>query len=273
MLFTDLKEIRERRPLIAAHRGAIGVNVPCNSLEAFEVALRQGADIIEIDITKSLDGELFVFHPFMDFPHLGKIIPMQFKHSSFIKKFRYRNVDFVKTEYKISTLDEVLDCLKGRCVINVDKFWCYPKKIIETLKRHDMLEDVLVKSYYNEDTLRVLSELAPAVPYMLMLRKYSDNIEEKVKAKGVRLVAEELIFKTINDELISDERIERLHNDGIYAWANSIVYNYKDVIAADKTDDRAVTCNLDDTWGWLRDKCFDIIQTDWVRELSLFLNR
>ncbi len=271
MIFEDLKTIRENRPLIASHRGTMGVNIPCNTIEAFEVALNQGADIIELDITKSIDGELFVFHPFMDFPHLGKIIPMQLKHSSFIKQSHYRNVDFVKTPYKVSTFDEVLDVLKDRCIINIDKFWHHPKLIVDKLKKHNAVNKVLVKSYFNHKVITAIQELCPTIAYMPMIRNEIYDIENLLKNKGINLVAEELIFKSTDSPLISEERINMLHNQGIYAWCNSIVYNYKDVIASDKTDDRAVTGNQANTWGWLVEKGFDIIQTDWVRELSLYL--
>jgi glycerophosphoryl diester phosphodiesterase len=56
--------------LIAAHRGVAGGNIPCNSMASYETALVQGADILEIDIAKSNDGELFVFHPGLEHIHL-----------------------------------------------------------------------------------------------------------------------------------------------------------------------------------------------------------
>ena len=53
------------RTRIAAHRGAAGGNIHCNTWVAFEASLAQGADIIELDVSRSADGELFVFHPGM----------------------------------------------------------------------------------------------------------------------------------------------------------------------------------------------------------------
>ena len=54
---------RENGVLVAAHRGVSGGNIPCNTLPAFEGALRQGAHILEADLTVSRDGEVFIFHP------------------------------------------------------------------------------------------------------------------------------------------------------------------------------------------------------------------
>lgn len=42
-----LEVAKEKKILVAAHRGVAGGNIPCNSLQAFQIALNQGADIIE----------------------------------------------------------------------------------------------------------------------------------------------------------------------------------------------------------------------------------
>ena len=50
------------RVQVAAHRGVAGVNIPCNTIPAFDIALHGGAAILEMDLFKSLDGEIFIFH-------------------------------------------------------------------------------------------------------------------------------------------------------------------------------------------------------------------
>lgn len=37
---------------IAAHRGTAGANIPCNTITAFDIALRGGASILEMDLLK-----------------------------------------------------------------------------------------------------------------------------------------------------------------------------------------------------------------------------
>ena len=49
------------RPLVIAHRGASAAEVE-NSLAAFRVAARLGADAVELDVHASADGGLFVHH-------------------------------------------------------------------------------------------------------------------------------------------------------------------------------------------------------------------
>jgi glycerophosphoryl diester phosphodiesterase len=46
---------------VIAHRGA-SAYAPENTLAAFELAARQGADMIELDVQRSADGVLVVFH-------------------------------------------------------------------------------------------------------------------------------------------------------------------------------------------------------------------
>ncbi|HEV2062303.1 MAG TPA: glycerophosphodiester phosphodiesterase [Solirubrobacteraceae bacterium] len=47
--------------LVIAHRGA-SAGAPANSLEAFELAIALGADMIECDVRRTRDGELVTFH-------------------------------------------------------------------------------------------------------------------------------------------------------------------------------------------------------------------
>jgi glycerophosphoryl diester phosphodiesterase len=50
-----------RDTLVIAHRGA-STQAPENSLAAFELALQQGADMVELDVRRTADGELICFH-------------------------------------------------------------------------------------------------------------------------------------------------------------------------------------------------------------------
>jgi len=47
--------------LVIAHRGA-SAYAPENTLRAFELAVRQGADMCELDVQRTADGVLVVFH-------------------------------------------------------------------------------------------------------------------------------------------------------------------------------------------------------------------
>src|SRR5512132_2581784 len=49
------------QPIIFAHLGA-SANAPENTLAAFELALEQNADAIELDVKLSADGQVIVIH-------------------------------------------------------------------------------------------------------------------------------------------------------------------------------------------------------------------
>lgn len=51
----------------------------------------------------------------------------------------------------------------------------------------------------------------------------------------------------------------------------AIVYNEKEIISANRTNDISLTVYLDNGWGWLVKKKFDFIQTDWLSALEGYL--
>ena len=52
---------RQDVPLVIAHRGA-SAQAPENTLAAFRLAVEQGADVVELDVQESADGEVLVVH-------------------------------------------------------------------------------------------------------------------------------------------------------------------------------------------------------------------
>jgi len=64
-----------------------------------------------------------------------------------------------------------------------------------------------------------------------------------------------------------------MHGRGKIVWANSIVYNYKSVLSAGHTDDISMTEDEELGWGWLADRGFDLIQTDFVYQCRTFLEK
>ena len=178
---------------IAAHRGAAGGNIHCNTWVAFEAALAQGADIIELDVSRSADGELFVFHPGMEPAHLGIDTPLSRMEARGIRNLRYLNEDNTPTQLGISTLDEVFEQLKGRCQINLDKFPTCMADIARAVRRHGMTQQVLVKTEAREELFRQVEELAPDLPYMVFARR-EDTVSEMLRKRFPNYRGTEAIF-------------------------------------------------------------------------------
>ena len=80
-----------------------------------------------------------------------------------------------------------------------------------------------------------------------------------------------MLFKDDTNYLASPEFIDMMHKDGKLVWVNSIIYDYKTQLSGGHSDDSALTESEEYGWGWLADRGFDFIQTDWPIMLINFL--
>lgn len=268
----DLQHDALARTLIAAHRGVSGGNIPGNTIAAFEAALAQGADMIELDITSSRDGQLFVFHPGMEPVFLRSDERLGQLYAEQVRSLKYVNGDATPTQYGVNTFDEVLEALKGRCYINVDKFQDNPVAIVQTIHRHCMEDQILVKSFPNEDMCCFMEQCAPAINYMAVLRQHDDQTEMLRKRK-IRYVGVEALFATEESQLATREYVEQMHALGLLVWVNAIVYNHQEVLTAGHNDDVSIVGHMQEGWGWLLERDYDIIQTDWPLSLRQFMDQ
>lgn len=259
-------------PFLVAHRGVCGANIPCNTLAAFKIALDQGADVIELDVAISKDREYFVFHPGTEpvFLKCGRLISEM--TSDEVKALRLLNQDEVVTSYAIPTLEEALNFLKGRAYINVDKFWTDVKGISEVIHRCGVENQVIAKTFTGQKSLDEVALYAPDLMFMPLVSE-TDTVTDDLIAKGVNVIGAELLFKTESADVISDEYINKMHSRKLLLWANSIIYNEKAVISAYHTDDISLTDSPDKGWGWIIDKGFDFIQTDWLLPLKNYIEK
>jgi len=261
-------------PLVAAHRGVSGGNVPCNSIAAFKAALAQGADVVELDVSVSRDGKLFCFHPGMEPAHLNRRRFIRLHKAAEVEGYRFVNQDDTPTVERVAYLADVFDCLRGKCLINVDKFWTAPEAITNCIREHGVAEQVIIKTGFHETDLAAVERYAPDLAYMPVLKRSGLREMEALAKRKLNLAGAEVCFRDDGDEVVSDGFIRQLHERGLALWGNAIVYNYKDVIGGEHTDDVAVTGDPDKGWGWYADRGFDIVQTDWcLAAKQYFLTR
>ena len=69
------------------------------------------------------------------------------------------------------------------------------------------------------------------------------------------------------------EFIDKMHRDDILVWANSIVFSHKVQLAGGHSDDTSLTESEEEGWGWIADRGFDMIQTDWPGMLIDYLKK
>ena len=266
----DLRETAKDHKIIVAHRGVSGGNIPCNTMTAYEIALKQGADMIETDLSMTADGELVIFHPKMEKHHFNMDVDLAAMTAEEVSKLRYVNYDDTPTQFGVLKFDELLEAFKGRCYINIDKFWGAPEAIYRAVKRHGMTEQVLVKSSLSEEVLSVLESVAPELPFMPIVKEAHPAHEELMK-RNVNYVGVEVLFKNDDSVLATDEFFDKMHKDGKLVWVNSIIYNTKAQLSGGHSDDSALSDSMEYGWGWLGDRGFDIIQTDWPIMLINYL--
>lgn len=268
----NLLEKAKENIIVVAHRGASGGNIPCNTMVSYEIALKQGADMIEVDVSCSRDGKLFLFHPGMEIAHLNRFVSLKTRSFDSISKIKYVNFDRTPTQFPIASFDDFLEQFKGRCYINIDKFWGNPEKIYDAIKHHGMIDQMLVKSKISEKVLSVLENLCPELPFIPIVSEEHPMHKELMK-RNINYIGAEVLFEKDDSPLAGKEFIDMMHSDGKLVWVNSIIYDYKDQLAGGHSDDSALTVSEDFGWGWLADRGFDFIQTDWTMMLVDYLKK
>ena len=152
--------------LVAAHRGTSGGNMPPNSIAAFDIALKEGADILEMDLFQSIDGELFVFHTGMEPSHLDRHIRIERYTAGEIRQMRLCNGDLQQTFLPVNSFDDVLEHLKGKCKLNLDRSINIIEPVMKAVKKHGMEDQILMKSDPSDQSLKLIEAYAPTIDYM-----------------------------------------------------------------------------------------------------------
>jgi glycerophosphoryl diester phosphodiesterase len=172
---------RDLKPRNIAHRGA-SVDRPENTLAAFELAVEQGADMIETDLHLLRDGAIALYH---DDEIGGRPVGA---HS--LAELRERLPD-------APTLQETLDSLGRRIDFNLEikspksgDYAGLEARTLEEVRRRGILERTLFSSFA-DTVLRRLRELEPRARLgTLVSARFPANIlgrAASVKAEAVHL--------------------------------------------------------------------------------------
>lgn len=252
---------RKQGILIAAHRGTSGGNIIQNTCMAYANSLLHGADMIELDVIRSTDGEFFVFHDGMEHRIWGTERDIRTMSSKEIESLPCRNRLDAPTGQRVERLGHVLERFRGKCLINVDRGWPWWEDLLEYLKTFDMENQLLLKSHAEEKLLETLQRCGNTFMYMPILFGREDW--DRVRRYQIRTVAAELIFDREDHPLIDPAFLKSLHEEGVLLWVNALTLDDRQTLSAYLDDDHAVRDGFDAAWGRLLDMGFDIIQTDW----------
>ena len=158
---------------IFAHRGA-SAHAPENTLAAFELAIRQDADAIELDATLCADGHVVVFHDnTVDRTTDGTGRVKELTLSALKELDAGCSFDETFCGEGIPTLSEVFESVGSRIFINIElKNYAsptdaLPKKVARLVQKHDLAQRILFSSF-NPIALRRIKQLMPYVPIGLL---------------------------------------------------------------------------------------------------------
>ena len=123
----------------------------------------------------------------------------------------------------------------------------------------------------SEDVFRFLEEAAPDIAYLPIVwntYRYHDELLHR----NINYVGAEVIFTSEDAQVASVEMIERMHQDGKLIWVNAFDLG-RHKLASGHSDSTSLTGAPEKGWGWLADKGFDIIQTDWAGKVIDYLKQ
>ena len=216
-------------PLVYAHRGGHHGGPPENTLAAFERAIELGADAIELDVRRSADRELIIFHDAkLGREPIGKLTAAALSE---------------RAGYEVPTLAAVLAWAQGRIRLDVElKEDGYVELVAEPLSRFHAAGGGLLVTSFLDPVLVQLAALAPAVPRGLLIgvtaigavrrarsctaaaivvqaRLASDRLLDEARDAGLQCVVWDAL-ETAGDHarFFRDPRIDGVITDHV-AWA------------------------------------------------------
>ncbi len=153
-ILAELRDPDSPYVLVSAHR-ADWRNQPENSIPAIESAIKMGADMVEIDVRRTLDGHLVICHDAtIDRTTSGKG-EIETMTLDSIRHFCLRAGNNIrKRELVMPTLEEVLDCCKDRILVNIDRGFSYYDQICPMVIERGMQEQVLLNGKASPALLR-----------------------------------------------------------------------------------------------------------------------
>lgn len=210
------------------HRGAKAYEIE-NTIDSFKRAIELGANAIELDVRKTKDNHLIISHD----DSLKRIFGVDIKtNEADLKYLKEVSKD------KIVTLKEALkfiDKKVSKILVEVKEVG-YEKRIIEEIKKEELLEDVILISFH-EDGIRNIKKIDPRIETGLIYARHKNPIDTAISLQASYLVA---LYRFIHTK-----DVERAHKNNLklVVWTinteeEALQYIKKGVdgIATDKPD-------------------------------------
>ena len=112
-----------RTPLVAVHRGQNAGSVVENTAKAVRAAIVSGADIVEIDVIESTDGDFFTFHNGYEEAYFGLDRDILTLSTSELEELQFDLYVSAEAEkYGLERLSLILSSFP-ETILNIDRSW------------------------------------------------------------------------------------------------------------------------------------------------------
>jgi glycerophosphoryl diester phosphodiesterase len=176
------------KPSVIAHRGVHSDAIE-NTMPAFALAVSAGAEMIELDVRRSGDGQLAILH---DHSHSGVALD-----ACPLDEFARR------TGLRPPLLSEVLDWATGRIALDVElKEDGYAEQVVPLLERFVAGGGELLVTSFLDPLLARLAQLSPTLRLGLLLELTADRAAERAAAAGAGTVLPEM--RLVNERLVAE---------------------------------------------------------------------
>jgi hypothetical protein len=267
---TLLRMFERRGTLIAVHRGTgLGAIVE-NTTPAVIAASRSGADLVEVDVVESSDGDYFVFHDGMEPHHFGFDRNLQSLRSAEIEALRYRQRT-AEPFARVERLENMLQAVPPEVVLNIDRSWRYWPRLFSTIQTWGAADRVLMKVNGGDDAALSAARAHPVKFPLLPIVASAEEAERVLDDTELNVVGLELVASEPTHPFCDPGWLADLRARGIFAYVNALDLGNSEPLFAGWDDTVSVLDGPDRGWKHLVDRGADVIQTDWPSLLSQYL--
>lgn len=255
--------LERERVLIVAHRGSGGGSIAVNTGLGIRAAMLQGSDMVEIDITASLDGEYYCFHDGYEPELLGIEENLQTLTAAEIDKTSYIWVDRPGRRARVERLLPMLDGLRGEALLNVDRSWWRWPNLLKALEGLNMANQLVMKCpAWEEAALKRLRKFPVKFPFVPICAN-PDDVYRTVNDPQINTVGVELITTTRHHPWFSRSVIEEFHQLGVFCLVSTVTLTTGIPLFAGLDDELAISGSPEEAYGPIFRLGIDAIQTDW----------
>lgn len=200
--------------LFIGHRGTL-VDYDENTLEAFDIAIKSGANCIELDVRRTKDRKLIVFH--------DSILARTTNGIGLLKNLNYNDVKNLKTilrNQKIPLLEESLDYMtdKTQVIIHM-KDEGIEKEIFDLIDKKGVLNNCTISGRDFYKLNRYKNTFKPIKTCFNMTKGRGLNLKEfieKARRKKLKIIPDMI---NLRSDLISNPFIKVCHINDIKSLA------------------------------------------------------